>query len=82
MKKNKVTSVSLKTLAIKARVYNQIRTDLYNKKLETISESEKDSLFEKWFGLNKEAHNELNDYKSKRKNKAAIELAREKRKAA
>ena len=93
--------VALKTMGIKSRVYNQIRTDLYNKLLEddgtpsykvwrdfmvktkgatVLTDKEKIELFDKWFALNKEAHQELNNYKSKRQYKAYIHKLREERK--
>lgn len=83
-------SVSHKTLSIKARVYNQIRKDLYKKTnediiynklrgLEFITDEQKIELFNKWFDLNKEAHNELNEYKKKRKYKKTIQEDRIKR---
>ena len=73
MTKNmKEIKISLKTLAIKARVYNQIRTDLYDKKLVQIKEEDKVKFFDKWFQLNYDAHWELNNYKKKRKEKARI----------
>lgn len=76
MKQNKV---ALKTLAIKARVYNQIRTDLYKKRLDKITEKEKIAFFDKIFELNREAHNELNAYKAKRQYKEKIHQDRIKR---
>ena len=80
-------STALKTMAIKARVYNQIRTDLYKKyleettttkyfKYEVLTDEEKLKLFDKWFKLNKEAHQELNTYKRKRQRKAKVEAIR------
>ena len=61
MTKNmKEIKISLKTLAIKARVYNQIK------------EEDKVKFFDKWFQLNYDAHWELNNYKTKRKEKARI----------
>ena len=77
---NTNNNISLKTMAIKTRVYNQIRTDLFKKHLEEnykskynkesiLTEKEKLDLFDKWFNLNKLAHQELNEYKSKRRKK-------------
>lgn len=76
----KAEKIALKTMGIKARVYNQIRTDLYKKHLDQISDNEKIEFFNKVFGLNLAAHRELNDYKSKRQYKAEIQRLREERK--
>lgn len=65
-----------KTLAIKAKLTNKIRTTLYKKKLSDISPEDKVKIFDEIFSLNREIHNELNDYKWKRKYKAAIHKAR------
>jgi len=84
---NKNNNIASKTMAIKARVYNQIRTDLYKKQLEenyktkyqketVITPKEKVELFDKWFSLNSLAHQELNAYKAKRKWKREIYEAR------
>lgn len=81
------TSVANKTMAIKARVYNIIRTDLYKKiikettytkyrKIKALTDKDKLELFEKWFLLNQEAHKELNNYKEKRKYKSKIQKER------
>ncbi len=89
--KNKETNIALKTLAIKARVYNQIRIGLFNKvleatplsrfkKMEVLTDEKKLELFNKWFELNKEAHIELNNYKKKRQKRAEIQALREKKK--
>lgn len=72
----KNNSVSLKTMAIKARVYNKIRTSLYKKRLDQISPQDKIKLFDEWFNENYLAHWELNDYKKKRQDKAALYKAR------
>ncbi len=69
MKQNKI---AMKTMAIKARVYNFIRKSLYNQYLENISEKTKIELFDKIFGLNKEAHWELIRYKQKRQDKSEL----------
>lgn len=65
-----------KAMAIKARVYNKIRTALYKKRLEDISDKEKLEYFEQFFLLNREAHQELNRIKRKRKYRAQIHKAR------
>lgn len=75
-------NVSLKTMAIKARVYNHIRKTLYKKRLEQIPDSEKLKFFDEIFVLNKDAHWELNDYKQKRWNKAKIAELRKQKAAA
>lgn len=69
-------TIPLKTLAMKARVYNQIRTDLYKKKLDQISKEDKIKLFDKIFQLNHITHWELNNYKAKRQYKTEIHQAR------
>lgn len=76
----KTTQISLKTMGIKARVTNVIRVDIYNKRLDRINDTEKIEFFNKWFSLTKEAHNELNNYKAKRKYKAKVEKLRENKK--
>lgn len=65
-------SVALKTLAMKARVYNQIRKNFYKKPITSFSPEEKIKMFDKIFGLNLETHWELNNYKHKRKAKATL----------
>lgn len=88
--------IALKTMAIKARVYNEIRKDLFHKlleenfyskykkyevlKYEVLKDEDKIKLFNKWFELNKEAHRELDAYKSKRKYKAKVLKLREEKK--
>lgn len=72
-------SVALKTMAMKARVYNKIRTSLYKKRLEDISKEEKIRMFDEIFIMNHETHWELNNYKQKRQAKAAIHAERVKR---
>jgi hypothetical protein len=76
----KETKVALKTLAMKARVYNYIRKELYKKKIEDISAEEKIILFDTIFAMNKESHWELNFYKEKRQTKAERDRLREQRK--
>lgn len=66
-------------MAIKARVYNVIRKELYGKKLEEIPSKEKETFFDNLFNLNNEAHWELNFLKRKRKAKAFVEAERVKR---
>jgi hypothetical protein len=69
--------VALKTLAIKARVFNVFRVKFFNKKLEEFTEKEKVEVFNELFSQVKEAHNELNNYKRKRQYKAKIEALRQ-----
>ena len=69
MKQNKV---AMKTMAIKARVYNKIRTFLYKKRLDSIPEFSKIQFFDEIFEANRLAHNELNAFKSKRQAKAEL----------
>jgi pyruvate-formate lyase-activating enzyme len=57
---------------MKARVYNQIRKDLYKKRLDQIKEKEKIEFFDKVFQLNHETHWELINYHTKRKDKAEL----------
>lgn len=76
----KQINIALKTLAMKARVYNYIRKTLYKKKLEQISDKEKIEIFDKIFAMNFETHWELNAYKNKRSYKAEIQRLREERK--
>lgn len=72
-------SVALKTLSMKARVYNQIRTTLYKRNIDTFTPEEKQRIFDEIFGLNAEAHWELINYKSKRKLAKELYEARVKR---
>lgn len=72
-------SVALKTLSMKARVYNQIRTKLYKKRIEDFSPEEKQKMFDEIFGLNLQTHWELNAYKQKRRDRKALYEARVKR---
>ncbi len=64
-----------KTLAIKARLANKVRTLLYKKPID-ISDKEKISLFEQIYNINRDVHWELVDYKRKRKKKARIQAER------
>lgn len=65
------------TLAMKAKVANYIRKTLYKKHLQTLSDKEKIAIFDQIFGLNLQMHSELNAYKNKRKEKAALRKKRE-----
>ena len=68
----KQTNTALKTLAMKARVYNQIRKDLYKKRLDQIKDKEKIEFFDKVFQLNHETHWELIAYARKRQDAAKL----------
>lgn len=63
-----------KTMAIKARLANQIRTMLYKKY--PISDAQKLEFFNQIFILNSEMHRELNNYKSNKKRKAEVQKLR------
>ncbi len=64
---------------MKARVYNQIRTKLYKKRIEDFSPEDKQKMFDEIFGMNLQTHWELNHYKQKRKDKAQLYAERVKR---
>lgn len=77
----KPSTVASKTMSIKARVYNQIRKDLFKEQatknddgtiVPFMTIEDKEKLFNKWFILNKEAHLELNAYKRKRQEAKSI----------
>jgi hypothetical protein len=81
--------IALKTLAIKARVYNQIRQAFFKGRmrrwqqeetLKSFTPEDKIKFFDELFAMNWEAHWELNDYKRKRQDKAEILRLREERK--
>ena len=86
MKMTKENQIALKTMAIKARVANLIRTNLYefgttdweikyrNKK--KLTEADKIRIFDMIFAANAEMHSELNSYKQNRKFKAKVEKLR------
>lgn len=80
MKQNKI---AMKTMAIKARVANFLRTELYNysdnewaikynNKLKDIKSINKEEFFNKLYPLVQEMHSELNNYKKKRRYKNFI----------
>lgn len=64
---------------MKARLANIIRTVLYKKRLDDISEKEKIELFDMIYMENLLMHESLNSYKLKRKFKAEIERLRKER---
>lgn len=86
MKMTKENQIALKTMAIKARVANLIRTNLYefgttdweikyrNKK--KLTEADKIRIFDMIFAANAEMHSELNAYKQDRKFKAKVQKLR------
>lgn len=67
---NKEQKIALKTMAMKARVANFIRKELYKTRLDQISTLEKIAMFDKIFQMNHEMHYELKAYKWKRETKA------------
>lgn len=69
-------STQLKTLAMKARVYNKIRTFLYKQHLDKIPQKTKIEFFDEIFKMNHETHWELIAYKKKRKRKAKLHAER------
>jgi hypothetical protein len=73
--KNQV-SVSMKTLAIKARVLNKFRKLFYKEQLKNFPDTLKIEIFNQLFSEVRAAHNELVEYKSKRKYRAEIEAKR------
>lgn len=60
------------SLAMKATLANYIRKTLYKKRIEQIPDSEKLQIFEEIFSRNLAMHWELNRYKDKRKDRAAL----------
>lgn len=74
----KQINTALKTLAMKARVYNYIRTTLYKYKgnIAKISDKEKIEIFDTIFGMNNATHWELLAYKEKRKDAKKLYEAR------
>ena len=71
--------IQLKTMAMKARVANFIRKELYKARLDQISKERKIELFDQIFQMNHAMHYELLAYKNKRKEKAYIHAERIKR---
>lgn len=65
-------STELKTLAMKARVYNKIRKFLYKQRLDKIPSESKVEFFDEIFALNHATHWELINYKRKRKAKSEL----------
>lgn len=59
-------------MAMKARLANKIRTTLYKRRLETLTDKEKVDIFDMIHKENLLMHQELNNYKSKRKWKKKI----------
>ncbi len=88
--KNNENKIALKTMAMKSRVANIIRTELFpysdsdyeikykgKKKLE---DQDKIDIFNKIWPAYKEMNQSLKNYKTKRQNKAEIQRLREERK--
>lgn len=73
---SKQNKTALKTMAIKARMANKIRTALYKKTLETIPDQTKIALFDEIHALNHEIHWELVFFKQKRQLRKRIEERR------
>lgn len=72
-------SPNTKTLAMKARLANKLRCAFYKKNLEdvlTMSPEAKDTFLEELFNDVRAMHIELNNYKDKRKYRAAVEKER------
>jgi len=59
-------------MAMKARLANHIRKTLYKKHLSNLSDEQKIAMFDQIFGMNLQMHWELNAFKQKRKDKAAL----------
>jgi len=72
----KQKNIALKTLAMKARVYNKIRTFLYKQLLDKIPDQSKIDFFNELFEMNRQTHCELRDYKRKRKDQKKLMLER------
>ena len=72
--------VQLKTMAMKCRIANLIRKEIYKKRIEDFKSEDKQKLFDTIFEEAKKMHNELRDYKHKRRIKARIQKMREERK--
>lgn len=89
----KQQTIASKTMAMKARVFNELRTALYGqikyrnrhigikyKQITELSDEEKIEIYDRMLLSLLESHWELNDYKAKRKEKARIQMLREERK--
>lgn len=72
-------SVSQKTMAMKARVANHIRKTLFKKLKVNITDDEKIAIFDQIYDMNRDMHWDLNNYKQKRRAKAALQKEREER---
>src|SRR5688572_27510843 len=72
----KQQTIALKTLAMKARVYNKIRIFLYKQLLEKIPDQSKIDFFNEIFEMNRATHWELIDYKRKRKDQKKLKEKR------
>lgn len=85
--KKQEKAIALKTMAIKARLANIIRTTLFEyseseyqikyKGKKRLTSEDKLKIFDEIFKHNQEMHAELNAYKSKRKFKNQVEKLRE-----
>lgn len=72
--------VQLKTMAMKCRIANIIRKEIYKKRIEDFKNEDKQKLFDIIFEEAKKMHYELQAYKSKRQKKTRIQKLREERK--
>ena len=88
--KNNENKIALKTMAMKARVANIIRTELFPfsddeyaikyKGKKKFEDQDKIDIFNKIWPAYKEMNQSLKNYKTKRQNKAEIQRLREERK--
>jgi hypothetical protein len=67
-------------MAMKCRVANIIRKEIYKKKIEDFTDKQKIDFFDEIYIEAKKMHYELQAYKSKRQKKAEIQRLREERK--
>lgn len=89
--KQKERSIALKTMSMKSRLANFIRTNLYNfstndyeikyKGKKKITDQDKIEFFDKMYPIYKEMESELRTYKDKRKEKARIQALRDAKQA-
>ena len=89
--KQKERSIALKTMSMKSRLANFIRTNLYNfstndyeikyKGKKKITDQDKIEFFDKMYPIYKEMESELRAYKDKRKEKARIQALRDAKQA-
>lgn len=90
MPSNKIKSVSFKTMSMKAKLANFVRTELYPfsdnefqikyKGKKRITDQDKIDFFNKMYPILAEMNHDLSQYKIKRKYKALVQKRREERK--